>query len=284
MRLAMIEAGGGRHPAVIDSDGAAVDLTAIGLTYWADLDEFISAGEEARREVAGVLRRDCPRIGDPVLLAPLTRPQKIMCIGRNYADHARELGHDLPARPVLFAKYANSLTGPGCEIPLPLVSEQVDYEAELAVVIGRKCKDVAREEALGCVFGYTCANDITMRDAQVADGQWTRAKSPDSFCPLGPWIVTADEIPDPQDLGISMTLNGQVMQQSRTSSMVFGVAELVSYLSRTMTLLPGDILLTGTPPGVGAGRDPQVFIRDGDRLKVEIERIGALENTAKAMA
>lgn len=281
MRLAMIEVEGSRRPAVIDSNGAALDLTAGGLLHWRDLEELIAAGTDAWREAADLPRRDLPKISQPKLLAPLTHPQKIMCIGRNYADHAKELGHDLPERPVLFAKYASSITGPGAEIVLPAASRKIDYEAELAVVIGRKCKDVAKESALDYVFGYTCANDVTMRDAQVTDGQWTRAKSPDTFCPLGPWIVTADEIRDPQALAISMTLNGEVMQESSTASMVFGVAELVSYLSNTMTLLPGDILLTGTPPGVGAGRDPQVFIRDGDRLRVEIEGLGVLENRAR---
>lgn len=281
MKLAMIEVDGSSRPAVIDSDGAAVDLMAAGLVHWADIESLIEAGPSALREAASVPGRSLPRIAKPKLLAPLTRPQKIMCIGRNYADHAKELGHDLPERPVLFSKYPSSIVGPGADIELPSVSQKVDYEAELAVVIGKPCKAVSEEDALGYVFGYTCANDITMRDAQVTDGQWTRAKSPDTFCPLGPWIVTADDIPDPQALAISMELNGEMMQESTTESMVFGVAELVSYLSQTMTLLPGDILLTGTPPGVGAGRSPQVFIRPGDRLKVTVRGIGELENRAR---
>jgi len=212
------------------------------------------------------------------ILKPLGRPEKIMCIGKNYRDHCREMNSPLPERPVLFAKYPNALAGPDEEIMLPEVSRMVDWEAELAAVIGRRCRNVPVESALECVFGYTCANDLTMRDAQKEDGQWVRAKSPDSFCPLGPAIVTSDEIPDPQRLDIRLTLTGDVMQSSNTREMVFGVAELISYLSRTMTLQPGDILLTGTPPGVGAGRDPQVFLRDGDRVVVELEGIGALAN------
>ncbi|MBW7998424.1 MAG: fumarylacetoacetate hydrolase family protein [Candidatus Glassbacteria bacterium] len=281
MKLAMVRVDGSARPAVMDSDGALVDLKACGMVHWENLDELIAAGEDVWREAADAAARDYPRLSDPELLVPLSSPQKIMCIGRNYADHARELGHDLPEHPVLFAKYANALAGPGDEIVLPGVSREIDYEAELAVVIGKRCKAVDRDAALDCVFGYTCANDITMRDAQKADGQWTRAKSPDTFCPLGPWLVSADEIPDPQALAIALELNGEVMQDSSTAEMVFGVAELVSYLSQTMTLLPGDLLLTGTPPGVGAGRDPQVFLDSGDKLKVKVERIGELENRVR---
>jgi 2-keto-4-pentenoate hydratase/2-oxohepta-3-ene-1,7-dioic acid hydratase in catechol pathway len=164
---------------------------------------------------------------------------------------------------------------------MPSVSSQIDYEAELAVVIGRRAKSVSPDEALSFVFGYTCANDLTMRDAQAQDGQWTRAKSPDSFCPVGPVIVTADEIPDPQNLSIRLTLNGKTMQESNTSQMVFRVADLVSYLSRTMTLIPGDLILTGTPPGVGMGRKPPVFLKNGDLVCVEIQGLGRLENTMK---
>ena len=282
MKVAMIEVDGSRRPAVIDDSGGAVDLVAAGLVHWEDVEALIAAGESAWREAADALNRDYPRIENPALLAPLTHPRKVMCIGQNYADHVKEMGKELPQRPVLFAKYASAITGPGCEISLPAVSTMVDYEAELAVIIGKLCKRVDKASALDYVFGYTCANDITMRDAQKLDGQWTRAKSPDTFCPLGPWIVTADEVPDPQALKIALEMNGKVMQDSSTSNMVFGVAELVGYLSQTMTLLPGDILLTGTPPGVGAGRDPQIFIRDGDRLTVEIEGIGILENRARA--
>ncbi len=280
MRLAMVNAGGSAHPAVLCADGAFIDLKATGLP-WMSLEELIGAGDAAWREAAAMVNHSGPRLQNPELLAPLSRPQKIMCIGKNYADHAKEMGGGLPERPVLFAKYANALAGPDQEISLPSVSEQIDYEAELAVVIGRRCKDVDQAAAMDYVFGYTCANDITMRDAQKNDGQWTRAKSPDSFCPVGPWIVTADELENPQVLDISMELNGQFMQQSNTKQMVFGVAKLVSYLSQTMTLLPGDLLLTGTPPGVGAGRDPQVFIRSGDKLKVTIAGVGELHNTAR---
>jgi len=281
MRLAMIETGRGRTPAVVTTDGRFLDLVACGLREWRSLEEIISAGEEALREVENLLKTERPALEDARLLCPLTAPEKIMCIGKNYADHCRELGSPLPERPVLFAKYCNALAGPGEEIQLPELSSMIDYEAELAVVIGKKCRNVSCEEALSFVFGYTCANDLTMRDAQKADGQWTRAKTPDGFCPVGPYLVTADEIADPQNLKIRLTLNGRLMKDSNPSQMVSSVAELVSYLSKTMTLKPGDLLLTGTPPGVGMGRDPQVFLKSGDRVCVEIEGIGHLENTFK---
>ena len=295
MRFAMIERGEGAVPAVAMPGGGYLDLPASGLP-WRDIEGIIEAGDEglaAAREAVkraqgpvsagsggGAAEAQGPVIRDAKLLCPLSRPEKILCIGKNYSDHCRELGSPLPDRPVLFAKYRNTLSGPGGEVELPVVSGMIDYEAELAVVIGRRCKQVTPEGALRGIFGYACANDLTMRDAQTADGQWTRAKSPDGFCPLGPWIVTADEIPysgSTPDLGIRLLLNGEVMQDSRTSRMVFGVAELVSFLSQTMTLEPGDLLLTGTPPGVGMGRKPPVYLRSGDRTVVEIERVGSLE-------
>jgi len=278
MKLAMIELHGRVGPAVALPERGFAFLADRGLP-WRDVEELIEAGDEGLREAENAARTGGPAIDNARLLCPLTRPEKIMCIGKNYADHCRELGSALPERPVLFAKYRNALAGPGEEIELPRVSSMIDYEAELAVVIGARCRNVSPEEALSFVFGYTCANDFTMRDAQKADGQWTRAKSPDSFCPVGPWIVTADQIPDPHRLAIRLTLNGKLMQESCTEQMVFGVAELVSHLSSTMTLQPGDLLLTGTPPGVGAGRDPQVFLKKGDRVSVELEGIGTLENT-----
>ena len=275
MKLAMIEVVGRGRPAVVLDSGGCVDLAANG-GRWKDLEEIIKQGAEALGLVESIVKKASSTVEGARFLSPLSRPEKIMCIGKNYADHCRELGSPLPDRPVLFAKYRNAISGPDAEVELPEESSQVDYEAELAVVIGRRSKKLTPQEATDAVFGYTCANDLTMRDAQKAEGQWVRAKSPDSFCPLGPVIVTADEIPDPQNLKIGLTLNGRVMQDSNTAEMVFGVAELVSRLSATMTLEPGDLLLTGTPPGVGAGRDPQVFLKGGDILCVEIERVGEL--------
>ncbi len=213
------------------------------------------------------------------LLAPIARPGSVLAIGLNYADHARETGQTAPAAPVLFAKLPQSVIGPG--EPISWSSEhsaQVDYEAELAVVIGRDARDVPAGEALDHVLGYTCCNDVSARDAQFGDGQWVRAKSFDTFCPLGPWLVTPEEIPDPQALRILCRVNGRVLQDSGTDQMIFGVAELVSYLSRFITLRAGDVITTGTPAGVGFARSPAVLLADGDTVEVEIESIGVLAN------
>jgi 2-keto-4-pentenoate hydratase/2-oxohepta-3-ene-1,7-dioic acid hydratase in catechol pathway len=216
------------------------------------------------------------------LAAPLTRPSKIMAIGRNYAEHARESKSAVPERPVLFAKFPTTIVGPGAEVTWdPALSDKIDFEAELAVIIGKTARRVTEAEALDYVFGYTCANDVTARDLQKGDGQWVRGKSLDTFCPLGPWLVTADEVPDPQDLGTRCLVNGQIMQDSHTSKMIFGVAYLISYLSQAFTLLPGDILLTGTPDGVGAYREPPVFMKDGDVMVVEIDGVGRLVNRCR---
>lgn len=211
------------------------------------------------------------------LLAPVA-PPNIFCIGRNYREHARETGSPVPERPLVFQKPTSSLCGPDALIRLPRdAPQQVDFEAELALVIGRTARRVAVGEALDHVLGYTCANDVTARDCQRADGQWTRAKGFDTFCPLGPWIVTADEL-DPGALTIVSRLNGRVMQQASTRDMLHSCAELVSYLSQPFTLLPGTVILTGTPAGIGAARQPPVYLRPGDRIEVEIERIGCLRN------
>ncbi|MEA2064416.1 MAG: fumarylacetoacetate hydrolase family protein [Gemmatimonadota bacterium] len=276
MKLAMIELGRQARPVVMLDNGKYIDLQA-GGGDWRDLEEIIEQGEPAMRQVEDIIRGASPVDRDRTrLLAPLTRPGKIMCIGKNYADHCREMGSPLPEQPVLFAKYSNALAGPDAVVELPAESSMVDYEAELAVVIGCTAKHLTPQQARAAVFGYCCANDLTMRDVQQAEGQWVRAKSPDSFCPVGPVIVTADEVPDPQRLKISLTLGGRLMQDSNTAQMVFGVDELISRLSASMTLQPGDLLLTGTPPGVGMGRDPQVFLKDGDEVCVQIERVGKL--------
>ncbi len=218
------------------------------------------------------------------LLAPVARPQKIVGIGLNYRDHAAETGAALPPQPLLFAKWANTVAGPGEPIvlPVPTVSSAVDYEAELGVVIGTRAAGVPVSRALDHVLGYTCLNDVSARDRQRAEPQWIRGKSLDTFCPLGPWITTADEIPDPQSLGIRLFLNGDTMQDSTTAQMVFGVAELIAFISEAITLEPGDIIATGTPPGVGAARTPPVFLKDGDNVTVEIDSIGRLTNPVVA--
>jgi 2-keto-4-pentenoate hydratase/2-oxohepta-3-ene-1,7-dioic acid hydratase in catechol pathway len=213
---------------------------------------------------------------------PIERPQKIVCVGLNYRDHAEEQGVDLPERPILFAKWPNTLIGPGEAIVCPAISQQVDYEAELGVVIGERVKGVSRENALEAVKGYLCLNDVSARDLQFGDGQWVRGKSPDTFCPLGPRLVPREEVPDPQSLRIRAILNGETMQDSTTHNMVFGVAEVVSFVSEAITLEPGDLIATGTPAGVGAFRKPPVFLQPGDEITIEIEGIGALTNPVVA--
>ncbi len=215
-------------------------------------------------------------------LAPL-QPPAIFAIGLNYRAHAAETGATLPANPVMFMKPGTAVTGPGSPIQLPAACEhgpEVDYEAELAVIIGRTGKDLSAERALDHVFAYTCANDVSARRWQKhgGGGQWIRGKSFDSFCPLGPVMVTADEIPDPQTLAIGSALNGQTMQASSTADMIFTVAELIAFISRDTTLLPGTVILTGTPEGVGFARKPPVFLADGDTIEVTIDGIGTLSN------
>jgi 2-keto-4-pentenoate hydratase/2-oxohepta-3-ene-1,7-dioic acid hydratase in catechol pathway len=211
------------------------------------------------------------------------RPGKIVAIGRNYADHAAETGSKLPEKPLVFAKFSSSIIGPNEPILWSTeITEQVDWEGELAVVIGKRARNVAEADALNYVYGYTIANDVSARDLQLTkDEQWTRGKSLDTFCPLGPWIVTREEIPDPSNLNIRTTVNGEVVQDSNTQYMVFKVPQLISYLSRSFTLEPGDLILTGTPSGVGLGMKPPRFLNDGDTVTITIEGIGELTNPCR---
>lgn len=213
--------------------------------------------------------------------APL-RPGKMLCVGRNYAEHAAELGNSLPDKPLIFAKYPTSVIGAGEAIRWRTeITNEVDWEGELAVVIGHEARQVTEAEALNYVFGYTVANDISARDLQATEGQWVRAKAQDTFCPLGVVVVTRDEIPDPHNLAISTRVNDEVMQDGNTSDMFFKVPYLVAYLSQTFTLEPGDIILTGTPSGVGKGMKPPRYLRDGDTVSVTIEGIGTLTNVCR---
>jgi 2-keto-4-pentenoate hydratase/2-oxohepta-3-ene-1,7-dioic acid hydratase in catechol pathway len=212
---------------------------------------------------------------------PIERPWKIVCVGLNYRDHAEEQGVELPKAPLLFAKWPNTLIGPGEPIVLPAEAQEVDYEAELGVVIGRTAKHVSEAQALDHVRGYIPLNDVSARDLQFADKQWTRGKSPDTFCPVGPRLVPAEEVGDPQGLAIRCVLNGETLQDSSTSQMIFSVAEIIAYVSRVITLEPGDLIATGTPAGVGVFRDPKVLLKDGDEVTVEIEGLGALTNPVK---
>ena len=211
----------------------------------------------------------------------IERPGKIVCVGLNYRGHAEEQGAQVPERPILFAKWPTALTGPGDPIVLPTISSSIDYEGELGVVIGSRAKGVRVGQALEAVRGYLCANDVSARDLQRADRQFTRAKSIDTFCPVGE-LVPAAEIPDPQALRIRCLVNGEVRQDSTTADMIFSVAELIAFVSEAITLEPGDLLLTGTPEGVGLFRDPPVFLADGDEVTVEIDRLPSLTNPVRA--
>jgi len=213
---------------------------------------------------------------------PIERPGKIVCVGLNYRDHAEEQGVELPQAPLFFAKYTTALIGPGEPIVIPPTVAQCDYEAELGVVIGSTVRRVSRENALEAVRGYICANDVSARDLQFADGQWTRGKSPDTFCPVGPRLVPASEVSDPHDLRIRAIVNGEVLQDSTTANLIFGIDEIISYASRTSTLEAGDLILTGTPAGVGIFRDPKRLLQPGDEVTIEIEGLGELTNPVVA--
>jgi 2-keto-4-pentenoate hydratase/2-oxohepta-3-ene-1,7-dioic acid hydratase in catechol pathway len=265
-----------------------IDLKAAsGHRLPADLLSFLQEGEAAFNVVREILAHDdleafSVSLDEARLLAPLTNPQKIMAIGRNYAEHALEGKRQPPTSPIIFAIYPSAIIGPGDTIAWDdSLTQQVDYEGELAVVIGKTARHVSEAEALDYVAGYTLCNDVSARDLQYSDGQYTRAKSLDTFAPLGPWLVTADEIPDPQALQVKTYLNGQLMQDAPTADMIFSVRYLIAYMSRAFTLYPGDIISTGTPAGVGAFREPPVFMKDGDEVMVEIEGIGSLSNPCK---
>ncbi len=269
MKLVTYSTGGGAPGVGYIEDGGIQPLGGGSLL------EYILHGRSPDRQPGG----EAVALEEASLHPPIARPGKIVAIGLNYVDHAEETGQPIPEVPVVFGKYPNTIVGPGAPILIPPIAEQIDYEAELAVIIGRRARNVPESEALEYVFGYTNSNDVSARDLQFSEGgQWTRSKSIDTFCPLGPFIATADEIEDVQDLSIRCILNGEIMQDGTTSKMIFPVAELVSFLSQGMTLVPGDVILTGTPPGVGAAHDPQVWLKAGDEVTIEIQGLGSLTN------
>jgi 2-keto-4-pentenoate hydratase/2-oxohepta-3-ene-1,7-dioic acid hydratase in catechol pathway len=248
------------------------DLTA--ATGLHDVGELLASGRTISEADAGALV-DADTI---TLRAPLPRPGKIICVGLNYHDHCREQGIEPPPYPPLFAKLSNAIASPGDQITRPRATEKLDLECELAVVIGRRASRIGRDEALAHVFGYTILNDITMRDLQREDHRWLRAKGSDGFAPIGPVVVTADELPNVGSLRIRSSVNGEVWQDSSTAEMIFDVATILAFVSRTITLDPGDLIATGTPAGVGHFQRPPRYLADGDQLRCEIEGIGILEN------
>ncbi len=249
------------------------DLTA--ATGLHDVGELLAAERSVGEADAGeAIDPDTVRIR-----APLPRPGKVICVGLNYHDHCREQGIEPPPYPPLFAKFANAIASPGDPITRPRATEKLDLECELAVVIGKRASHITRDEALAHVFGYTILNDVTMRDLQREDHRWLRAKGSDGFAPIGPVVVTADELPHPGSLRLRSSVNGETWQDSTTAEMVFDVATIIAFASRTITLDAGDIIATGTPAGVGHFQRPPRYLADGDRLHCEIDGIGILENT-----
>ena len=269
--------------ALIDEDTIA-DLTPSVLPTGLTADEVLRCYDLATDFVTPAMEAvrsgELPLVSrdDVKLTAPVPRPSKIICIGLNYLDHVKESGAEIPKAPLIFSKFNTCVAASEDPILLPIGSEQVDFEAELAVVIGRRAKNIELEDAMNYVFGYTNFNDVSARDMQFADGQWQRGKSCDTFAPFGEYVATKDEIPDPHNLSIRFRLNGETMQDSSTNQLIFKIPELVEYLSRSITLEPGDIIATGTPPGVGFARKPPVFLKDGDVCEVEIEGLGILIN------
>lgn len=276
---------------VIKNKGAAA-ISENGYVLLKDLgfdgsvEQLISEGSGRLDEIKTALSewKEFTAFSEQELDAPLRNPGKIVAIGLNYNDHASESKMELPTYPLVFAKFNSSITGPYDPVIIPsAISRKVDYEVELAVVIGKRAKNVTREEALDYVFGYAVTNDVSARDVQFADKQWVRAKSLDSFCPIGPWIISADEIPDPQNLNLKCILNDTVLQDASTKDMLFGVADLISILSFSFTFEPGDIISTGTPSGVGFTRTPPVYLQNGDVMITEIESIGKLINKVETI-
>jgi 2-keto-4-pentenoate hydratase/2-oxohepta-3-ene-1,7-dioic acid hydratase in catechol pathway len=252
------------YPSLLDLIGAEPDALK-------KVREFASAGNSPKLPLSSVRLR-----------APIPTPRKLICVGLNYRDHAEETGSEIPDVPTIFNKFATAVIGPGDEIVLPKVSKSPDYEAEFAFVIGKGGRRIAPDSWRDHIFGYTIVNDVSARDYQRATTQWLMGKTFDTFAPVGPWIVTADEIKDPHALDISMTINGEVLQSSNTSNLIFKIPDLVSYLSSVFTLEPGDIVSTGTPAGVGAARKPPRFLRAGDECVVKIAGIGELRNPVVA--
>lgn len=263
-----------------------VDLNRANSRLPADIVQFLRMGDSARELAANVLlAAPTAAVHDRAsvaLKAVIPNPEKVICIGLNYRDHAIETNAQIPEVPTVFAKYANTLIGDGEPIVIPHVTQQVDYEAELAFVIGQRGRYISEAEAMHYIAGYTIFNDISARDYQMRTSQWTIGKTFDTFGPLGPALVTADEIPDPGALAIRLSINGDVLQDSNTSQLIFPISKLVAYLSEVMTLEPGDVIATGTPSGVGFTRQPPRFLRPQETVRVEIEKVGVLENPVMA--
>ncbi|WP_373650243.1 fumarylacetoacetate hydrolase family protein [Schlesneria sp. DSM 10557] len=280
MKLATLKTDWGPRVVGVALDGRFVDLCEVDVKLPTTMREILAAPEglitAAHALAVGSVKG--PFITGQ-LAAPVGNPGKVFCIGLNYRDHAIETNSPIPTEPVVFSKFSQTVIGPEDAVILPKVSHEVDYEAELVVVIGKQGKNIPKEEAYSYVAGYTCGNDVSARDWQKGrpGGQWLLGKSPDTFAPTGPYLVTADEV-DPRSLKIGLRLNGETLQNSSTKELIFGIDEVIAHLSQLITLQPGDLIFTGTPPGVGSARNPQVYLKAGDRMEVEIEGVGVLAN------
>lgn len=274
MKLIRFGKPGNEKPGIQLDKGQKIDVSAFGLDY--DEVFFGFEGPKKLREWLSLNQENCPKISDNVRLGPpICRPSKIVCVGLNYAKHAQESGMEVPSEPVLFFKASSAIIGPNDDVILPRNSKKSDWEVELAIVIGAKASYVEEENAMNHIAGYVLHNDISEREFQLErSGQWVKGKSSDTFAPIGPYIVTTEEIKDPHNLNMWLKLNGKTMQDSNTSDLIFGIPKLVSYISRFMTLLPGDIISTGTPFGVGLGLDPQIFLKEGDEMELGIDGLG----------
>lgn len=280
MKLGVIKNTG----AAIITDNGYVLLNRLGFV--GSIEQLISAGADDLAEIKSNLSKfnEFLPYKNEELDAPLRKPGKIVAIGLNYIDHASESKMVLPKQPLIFTKFNSSITGPFDPIIISSsVTDQADYEVELAVVIGKRAKNINKENALDYVFGYTIINDISARNIQFEDGQWVRGKSLDTFCPMGPYVITSDEIADPQGLQLKCTVNNEVLQKASTKDMIFGVADLISILSKSFTLEPGDIISTGTPSGVGFIRKPPIYLRDNDVMITEVQHLGKLINKVKVI-
>ena len=281
MRLVSYVSDSGFRTAAV-RDGQYVDLNTTDPDVPASMKCLLAQGPEGLERARRAAERGESIDPESVrLAAPVPNPEKVICIGLNYADHAAESGSAIPSEPVVFNKFPTAVCGPGDRIVLPKESQQVDYEAELVVVIGSEARHIPQEKACQYIAGYTCGNDVSARDWQLdrPGGQWLLGKTFDTFAPFGPHLVTGEEIEEPGSLDIRLRLNGQCMQDSNTKRLIFCIEHLVSYVSAVCTLKPGDIIFTGTPPGVGMARKPPVFLKNGDKVEVEIEGIGILCNS-----
>ena len=283
MRLVTFELAGQARPGIISDADTVLDLSSVGFN---SLLHFIESGADALAKAAAFADQSPSQAKHPLqkikLLAPIPRPRKLICVGLNYLDHAKETGSDIPRVPTIFNKFATSVIGPGENIVLPKVSKAPDYEAEFAFVIGRGGRHIAAESWPEHVFGYTMVNDVSARDYQRATTQWLMGKTFDTFAPMGPWIVTADAIPDPHQLDIQIEVSGETLQHSNTRELIFKIPDLIAFLSSVFTLEPGDIVSTGTPAGVGFARKPPRYLRAGDEVIVKIPAIGELRNPVVA--